>query len=88
MTWTIKIDSNVSKDIKKMDSQNRTRIVNFINSELANLTNPRQIGKALTGRFKGMWRYRVGDYRIICQIIDNELTIIAVEIGHRKEIYK
>jgi len=55
---------------------------------LANLDNPRQYGKSLEGKFKGLWRYRVGNYRIICDIRDTEVLIIAVEIGHRSKVYK
>jgi len=52
------------------------------------MNNPRSKGKALSGNLKGLWRYRVGDYRVICQIIDNEVVILVVELGHRKEIYR
>ena len=86
--WTIKVENNVVKTLKKLDVKTRLRIISFLNQDLANLDNPRQRGKALTGKFKGMWRYRVGNYRIICEIIDNELLIIAVEIGHRSNVYK
>ncbi|MGF3084332.1 type II toxin-antitoxin system RelE family toxin, partial [Streptococcus pyogenes] len=55
---------------------------------LDGLNNPRQFGKALTGQYKGLWRYRVGNYRVICDIVDNEMIILALEVGHRKEIYK
>ncbi len=88
MTWTIKIRDGVRKTIQKLDQQNRSRIVNFLNRDLLLLDNPRQSGKALTGKFKGMWRYRVGDYRIICEIIDDELVVVAIEVEHRSKVYK
>ena len=56
--------------------------------ELEGIEDPRSKGKALTGTLRGLWRYRVGDYRIICSIIDDELIIVAVEVGHRREIYR
>ena len=88
MTWTIKVEDSVRKTVKKLNPQDRARIVNFLNQDLLQLDNPRQKGKALQGKFKGLWRYRVGDYRIICNIIDNELVIIAIEIEHRSKVYK
>ncbi|MFZ2727376.1 MAG: type II toxin-antitoxin system RelE/ParE family toxin [Methylococcaceae bacterium] len=77
-----------TKTLARFDINQRNQIFNFLKVTLPNLDNPRQMGKALTGNFKGLWRYRIGDYRVICEIIDNELIIVAIEIGHRKDIYK
>lgn len=88
MKWTISFDKYALKALSKIDKQNRNRILQFLKVDLLGLNNPRQIGKALKGKFKGMWRYRVGDYRIICKIVDNELVILALEIEHRSSIYK
>lgn len=52
------------------------------------MANPRSSGKALQGEFKGLWRYRIGDYRVICQIKDKELVILVIDLAHRKDIYK
>lgn len=59
----------------------------FLKVDLLNIDNPRSSGKALQGDLKGLWRYRVGDYRLITQIHDNELVILVIEIGHRKDVY-
>jgi mRNA interferase RelE/StbE len=88
MTWTISFDKYALKALSKLDKPNRNRILQFLKVDLLGLNNPRQIGKALTGKFKGMWRYRVGDYRIICEIVDTELIIVAVVIEHRSNVYK
>ena len=88
MKWTISFDKYALKALSKLDKQNRNRILQFSKVDLLNLDNPRQIGKTLKGKFTGMWRYRVGDYRIICEIVDNELVIVAVEIKHRSNAYK
>lgn len=88
MTWTVNITRKTEKLIAKMDSQTKEKIQHFITDILPNLDNPRQTGKALQGDLKGLWRYRVGDYRLIAQIQDNELIILVIEIGHRKNIYK
>lgn len=89
MRWTIKLSNKTSRTIEKMDSGARKKIVKFISEILPTMDNPRQTGKALQGtKLGGYWRYRVGDYRLICEIIDNEITILVVEIGHRSNIYK
>ena len=88
MTWLIDVKANVVKSLAKIDRKQADRIWEFLEVELVNMNNPRSKGKALSGNLKGLWRYRVGDYRIICQIIDNELVILVVELGHRKEIYR
>jgi mRNA interferase RelE/StbE len=88
MTWLIDVKANVVKSLAKIDRKQADRIWEFLEVELVNMNNPRSKGKALSGNLKGLWRYRVGDYRIICQIIDNEVVILVVELGHRKEIYR
>lgn len=87
MNWTIDFDAYALKALEKLDKPVRNRIERFLD-DLELLDNPRQQGKALTGKYKGLWRYRVGDYRIICDIQDNQLIILVLELGHRKEIYK
>jgi mRNA interferase RelE/StbE len=88
MAWTIKLESLALKELKKLDKPARHRIEQFID-RLANSENPRSKGLALQGEeFKGLWRYRVGDYRLICQIKDQEVVILILEIGHRKKVYR
>lgn len=77
---------NAEKQFLKLDKPIQKQIQKFI-LKLQNLENPRERGKSLVGNLIGFWRYRVGDYRILCRIIDQELIISVVEIGHRKEIY-
>jgi len=87
MTWKIDFDRQAFKALSKLDSVVKKRIVQFLeNLELVN--NPRQQGKALTGKFKGLWRYRVGDYRLICNIEDEKIIILVLGIAHRKQVYK
>jgi len=71
-----------------MDKQNARRIIDFMDFRIAVLDDPRQSGKSLKGELGEFWRYRVGDYRILCEIKDNELVILAATIGHRREIYE
>ena len=76
------------KSVKKLDKQQQVILLNKLMKDLENTSNPRLFGKALVGNLKGLWRYRYGDYRIIVHIQDDELIILALEVGHRKDIYK
>lgn len=75
------------KQFLKLDKSIQKQIQNFI-LKLIELGNPRERGKPLVGNLLGFWRYRVGDYIILCKIIDDELVILVVEIGHRREVYE
>ena len=87
MIWEVVISDKAKKQLSKLDHPVKSKILNFLYQEdLQNL--PRSTGKPLIGGFKGFWRYRVGDYRIVCELRDKELTILAVDIGHRSSIYK
>ncbi len=82
----VRLTDNFKKQLKKLDKSVSKRVYAFLD-KLESLENPRSKGKALVGLLSGLWRYRVGDYRIICKIEDDNLIIIALEIGHRKNIY-
>jgi mRNA interferase RelE/StbE len=87
VVWTIEYRADARKSVEKLDSQTRKRIRNFLESRLATLEDPRTTGKALKGSELGsFWRYRVGDYRILCDIQDQRLVVLVIEIGHRREI--
>ncbi len=87
MVWSVDLTTTAKKQLKKLDHQWQSKILNYLEDEVAILENPQVKGKALVGNKKGLWRYRVGDYRIICQIIDEELIILMVLVGHRKNVY-
>ena len=87
MAWTIEISEKAFRALRKMDKQTARRIRNEL-SEIAKLEDPRSRGKALTGNLAGVWRYRVGDYRILCDIEDGRLVILVVEVAHRREVYR
>ena len=88
MTYTVKYEAKVKKRIRKIDISARRKIKSWIDNNLQGCTNPRRFGKALAGRYKGLWRYRVGMYRIIAEIRDKEVIILVVDIGHRQGMYK
>ncbi|EEM8924351.1 type II toxin-antitoxin system mRNA interferase toxin, RelE/StbE family [Salmonella enterica] len=87
MVWTINYSDRALKSLRKMDKQNARRIVDFMDLRIAVAADPRQSGKALKGELGDFWRYRVGDYRILCEIRDEELIILVATIGHRREVY-
>ena len=76
-----------SKQFSRLDKPIQNRIKKYMN-EIASLDNPRSRGKALTSNLSGLWRYRVGDYRILCRIHDDKLVITVIEIGHRSPMYQ
>ncbi|NTZ36286.1 type II toxin-antitoxin system RelE/ParE family toxin [Enterobacter sp. JMULE2] len=87
MVWTINYSDRALKSLRKMDKQTARRIVDFMDLRIAVAADPRQSGKPLKGELGVFWRYRVGDYRILCEIRDDELVILAATIGHRREVY-
>ena len=88
MVYEVNFSKTSVKQLEKLDQQTRRLIKNWIVKNLVNTENPTQQGKALTGKLKGIWRYRVGDYRLFAEIRNKELVILILEIAHRKEIYK
>jgi len=88
MTYHIRTTSRFDKEFKKLDHYTKRILKAWITKNLESCQNPRQHGKALSANRKGQWRYRIGDYRLICVIEDDELIILALSIGHQKEVYK
>ena len=89
MTWHIDFTENSEKNIEHLDKQVAKRILRMLFEKLASLENPRLIGAALQGQnLKKFWKYRVGDYRIIAQILDSKKTIEIISVGHRRDIYR
>ena len=86
--YEVRFEKNARKSLKKIDPQQSKIILSWINKHLVNSRDPGIFGRSLIGNHKGKWRYRVGDYRLICNINDTTVTILLLEIGHRKDIYK
>ncbi|HAU8744843.1 TPA: type II toxin-antitoxin system RelE/ParE family toxin [Escherichia coli] len=87
MVWTINYSDRALKSLRKMDKQNARRIVDFMDLRIAVAADPRKSERPLKGELGEFWRYRVGDYRILCEIRDDELIILVATIGHRREVY-
>ena len=89
MGWTIEFLPQAVKDLGKLDKPVARRILKFLHERLAPMDNPRSIGEVLRGPELGKyWKYRIGDYRLICSIQDQRLTVVVVRIGNRRDVYR
>jgi mRNA interferase RelE/StbE len=88
LAWRIEITRSATRQITKRDRTAQKSIQHFLRQRLTPVDNPRQWGRALQGEKHGLWRYRVGDYRLICDIQDEKITILVLELGHRKDAYR
>lgn len=88
MAWEIRLSDEAKRQIKRLDKTIANRILDYLDYRIAPSNQPRQHGIAMQGRFRGYWRYRVGDYRIICDIQDEVVTVLVLVIGHRKDVYE
>jgi mRNA interferase RelE/StbE len=86
--WKVEITRGAEKQIKKLDRTGQAAILRFFRERLLLAENPRQWGKSLHGEKGGLWRYRVGDYRLICDIQDEKITVLVLQVGHRKDVYR
>lgn len=86
MTWNVELTEKSARQLKKLDKSTQRRIVSFLR-ELEGLDDPHTRGKALTGNLRGLWRYRVGDYRLVCSVEGDRLLVLVLSVGHRSEIY-
>jgi mRNA interferase RelE/StbE len=89
MAWNVELSLQADRELGKLDPQHARRILKFLSERLAKVDNPRTIGQPLKGsHLEEFWKYRVGDYRLICKIEDNRLLVLVLRIGHRREIYR
>ncbi len=88
MPWAFRFSERARKQLLGLDRQTQQQIVLYCEKRLAGKIDPRGFGHALTGQFRGLWRYRIGDYRLVCEVRDRELVILVLAVGHRREIYR
>ena len=88
MAWTIEFVPAAAKELKKLGRSEAARIVTTLEGRIASLENPRQLGSALSGDLGGLWRWRIGDYRVVARIEDERITILVVRVAHRREVYR
>lgn len=85
MIWEIEWDERARKELRSLDKGIQRRIFSYLRERTTE--NPRNFGKQLSGNMAGLWRYRIEDFRVICRLEDEKLTVVVVAVGHRKEIY-
>ncbi|TXM68395.1 type II toxin-antitoxin system RelE/ParE family toxin [Methylobacterium sp. WL120] len=89
MAWRIEFERSAERELDKLDRETATRILRFLQDRLSPSNDPRSLGEALKGsRLGGLWKYRVGDYRIIASIEDETVRIVVVRIGNRRAVYR
>jgi len=88
MAWNLELSPRAQQQLDKLDKTAARRISKFLYERVGRLDDPRQIGEPLQGTLTALWRYRVGDYRIICTLEHDRLVVLVLRIGHRREIYK
>ena len=87
MTWQINWSDEARKELRKLDKPTQKKVLNYLRKRVAKANHPCDFGKPLRYEHYGFWRYRVGDLRIICQVMEEELLILVLRVGHRKNIY-
>jgi len=88
LTWKIEWDDAAAKELRKLDKQAQKDILRYFRERIATDEDPRRFGKQLSREFTGLWRYRVHNYRMICNIEDNTLVVLVLRVGHRKDVYE
>jgi mRNA interferase RelE/StbE len=88
LAWTVEISDVAEKQLLRLDRPVRKRLLDWLDDRIEGGKDPRHFGEALRGELSGPWRYRTGDYRIICQIHDDRLVVLALAVGHRREVYR
>ena len=86
--WRVEFDRAADRNLRKLGSEAERQITRYLRERIATADDPRRFGHALTGDRKGLWRYRVGDCRIVASIEDGRFVVLVVTIGHRREVYR
>lgn len=88
MAWAYRFSETALKELGKLDRSVQTEIIRYLDDRIATPENPERFGKPLRGDKWGSWRYRVGDYRLVCKIERSVLTVLVLHVGHRSNIYE
>ncbi len=88
MAWKVEISATAEKQIAKLDRSTQLAIRDYLRDRVLASGNPRTLGKTLTGPLAGLWRYRVGDLRVLCQIRDEVLVVLVLRVAHRRDVYR
>jgi mRNA interferase RelE/StbE len=88
LAWTVKFDPRAFQELEKLDRVSQKRILKVFQDRLPQMDSPRDSGKAMVGDKIGLWRYRIGDFRSICRIRDEDHSVLVLRIAHRKDVYR
>lgn len=88
MIWSVEFDDAAAKELRKLDRQTQQEILRYFRERIATDEDPRRFGKPLSRELAGLWRYRVRNCRMICNIEDDKLRVLILRVGHRKDVYK
>ena len=86
--WRVEFDRAAARELRKLGPDAERRVLRYLRERIASREDPRRLGHALTGDLQGLWRYRVGDYRIVASIEDDRFVVLVVTVGHRREVYR
>lgn len=88
MTWSVEWDERARKELRRLDPPAQREILRYLRERVAGSDDPRRYGRALRGAAHGLWRYRIGAYRLICKIEDDRLIVLILAAGHRRDVYR
>jgi len=88
LAWTVEISDVAERQLRKLDGPVQRRILDWLNDRTEGCKNPRHFGEPLKGDRAGFWRYRIGDYRVLCDIQDEHVVVLVLTIGHRRQVYR
>lgn len=87
MSWRLEYSEAARKQLRKMDAAQRGLLLTWLDKHIDGCDDPRAQGKALVGQLAGAWRYRVGNYRVLCELYDDRAVVLAIKVGHRRDVY-
>ena len=87
MAWKIEFESAAKKDLKRLDRQAQKNILQYLRNRISTDEDPCRFGKPLTKKLSGLWKYRIGDYRLICDIRKEKMIVLVLRVGHRSKVY-
>ena len=88
MDWRIEFDPDALRELSRLDPSIQRRIIAYLRQRIAKPEDPRRFGRALRGNLQNLWRYRIGDFRLICEIRDDPRLVVVLGVGHRKDVYE
>jgi mRNA interferase RelE/StbE len=88
MAWAVEFTDLAEKKLDKLDNETRQRILRFFRERVVPHPDPIQLAEPLKGEFAGLWRFRIGDYRVICDIQKEKVLVLVLDLGHRREVYR